>query len=275
VLATSVSKAMRVSLAARERGLDLRGTAFFGASEPPTPAKVREIVASGAHWMPEYGTMDSGSIGLPCGRPQDGNDTHFTRDTLALIPYPRRVPGSEVIVSSFHFTGLLPAFPKIMLNAESDDFGRIEPSTCGCPLEQIGLTEHLREVAGFRKLSGEGMTLVGSEMVRILEEVLPARFGGSPLDYQLLEEEDEQGFTRLNLLVHPRVRIVDDGEVIDVLLEALRHSSMSANVAQAIWSQAGSFRIQRRAPILTGNGKLLPLSLARRLGGGALGARPS
>ena len=54
-------------------------------------------------------------------------------------------------------------------------------------------------------MTGEGMTLIGTDMVRILEEDLPRRFGGSPLDYQLMEEEDERGFTRLSLVVSPDV----------------------------------------------------------------------
>ena len=45
-----------------------------------------------------------------------------------------------------------------------------------------------------------------------MERVLPARFGGSPLDYQLMEEEDERGFTRLSLLVSPKLRIADESK---------------------------------------------------------------
>lgn len=71
----------------------------------------------------------------------------------------------------------------------------------GCPLEDLGLTDHLRQVRSFSKLTGEGVTLIGSDVVHILEEVLPARYGGSPLDYQMMEVEDEDGFTRLWLLV--------------------------------------------------------------------------
>ena len=108
------------------------------------------------------------------------------------------------------------------------------------------------------------MTLVGSEMVHILEEVLPERFGGSPLDYQLLEEEDEQGFTRLSLLVHPRIEITDEAAVIDTVLEALGESSVAADLARAIWDHAGSFQVRREEPIWTARGKLMPLHLAQR-----------
>jgi len=122
----------------------------------------------------------------------------------------------------------------------------------------------LRLVRSFSKLTGEGVTLVGSEMIRILEEVLPARFGGSPLDYQLLEEEDERGFTRLSLLVHPRIEIADEAVVIEAVQEALRESSVAADLARAIWDHAGALRVKREEPVWTARGKLMPLHLAER-----------
>jgi hypothetical protein len=150
-----------------------------------------------------------------------------------------------------------------MLNVESDDYGVIERRSCGCPLESYGFTEHVRHIRSFRKLTGEGVTLVGSEMTRILEEMLPARFGGSPLDYQLLEEEDEAGFTRLSLLVSPKIRIEDEKEVIEVVLEALGRGSVAADMARAIWSQAKTLRVKRMEPIWTAQGKLMPLHMKR------------
>jgi hypothetical protein len=149
----------------------------------------------------------------------------------------------DIIVPAFCFTSLLPTAPRLMLNVESDDYGVIENRSCRCPLESYGFTEHLRQIYSFRKLTGEGVTLVGGEMIRIMEEVLPARFGGSPLDYQLLEEEDERGFTRLSLLVSPKVDIPDEAAVIQVVLEALGRASPAADMARAFWSQARTLRV--------------------------------
>jgi hypothetical protein len=146
---------------------------------------------------------------------------------------------------------------------ESDDYGVVESRSCGCLLESYGYTEHILHIRSFRKLTGEGVTLVGSEMIRILEEVLPARFGGSPLDYQLLEEEDENGFTRISLLVSPKVQIVDESKVIEVILEAMEHSSVAADLARAIWSQGNTLRVKREEPIWTARGKLMPLHLSQ------------
>jgi hypothetical protein len=151
-----------------------------------------------------------------------------------------------------------------MLNVESDDYGVIEKRSCGCPLETYGYQEHLRHIRSLRKLTGEGVTLVGSEMVHILEEVLPGRFGGSPLDYQLLEEEDEQGFTRLSLMVSPKIEIADEAAVVEAVLEALGQGSVAADLTRAIWSQARTLRVKRGEPIWTARGKLMPLHLKRR-----------
>jgi hypothetical protein len=263
VLQANVSKALRVCVAAREEGIDLGGAIFMGGGEPPTPAKVREITGSGAHWVPNYYFTEVGAVGWGCARPVDINDLHLFKDSLALIQYPRRVPGSDITVQAFHYTSLLPTAPKLLLNVESDDYGIIETRSCGCPLEEYGFTEHLRDVKSFRKLTGEGVTLVGGEMVHILEEVLPARFGGSPLDYQLLEEEDEQGFTRLSLVVSPRVEIANEDEVVEAVLEALGSGSDAADQARALWSQVGSLRVERAEPVWTSRGKLMPLRLAR------------
>jgi hypothetical protein len=258
------SKALRVCIAARDAGLDLRGASFTGGGEPPTPAKVREISRAGARWVPSYFFSEIGAVGLACARPADGNDLHFVRDALGLIQYPRRVPGSDMTVDAFLFTTLLPTAPKLMLNVETDDYGVIESRSCGCPMERYGFREHLRHIRSFQKLTGEGVTLVGSDMVRILEEVLPARFGGSPLDYQLLEEEDAQGFTRLSLLVSPKVELADERSVIDVVLQALGRGGPSADLARAIWSQAQTLTIKRAEPVSTARGKMMPLHLIKR-----------
>ena len=255
---------MRVCLAAQEHGFDLSGAVFWVTGEPPTPAKVRVITRTGARFVPHYALTETGYVGSGCAQPADINDLHFFNDILALIQYPRQVPGSEITVDAFHFTTLLPTAPKLMLNVESDDYGVIERRSCGCPLEAYGFTEHLRDIRSFRKLTGEGVTLIGGEMIHILEEVLPARFGGSPLDYQLLEEEDEQGFTRLSLLISPRVGAVNEQSVIDTVLESLRRSSVSANLAWAIWSQTKTLRVKRMEPIWTARGKLMPLHLLQR-----------
>lgn len=265
-LSTHLSMLLRVSLAAKEEGLDLTGATFMGGGEPPTTAKVREVTRSGARYIPLYFFTETGVVGWGCVRPLDINDLHLFKDGLALIQYPRQVLGSDITVDAFNFTTLLPSAPKVMLNVENDDYGVIETRSCGCSLENLGYTEHVSQIRSFSKLTGEGVTLVGSEMIHILEEDLPARFGGSPLDYQLMEEEDEQGFTRLSLIVSPKIEISNEGAVIETVMEALGRGSVAASLARATWGQVGTIRIKRIEPIWTSRGKLMPLHLVRYAG---------
>jgi hypothetical protein len=265
VIRSSISLAVRVALAAQAEGLDLSGATFMGGGEPPTTAKVQNILSTGARYFAVYALTEIGHVGLGCLHPIDVNDNHYLKDAVAIIQTPRQVPGFDITVPAFNFTTLMPTAPKIMLNVESDDYGIIETRACGCPLEALGYTEHVRGIYSFRKLTGEGATLIGSEMIRILEEVLPARFGGSPLDYQLMEEETEKGLTQLTLVISPNVSVADEAEVIEVVLTALKQSSRAAELAQALWRQAQTLRIKRREPVWTARGKLLPLHLAHKL----------
>jgi hypothetical protein len=268
-----VSRALRIALAAEEMGLDLSGATFSVGGEPLTEAKARVITRTGARLVSAYYFAEAGAIGYSCGHPRDHGDLHLLVDHLALIQHPREVPGFDASVDSFHFTTLLPMAPKVLLNAESDDYGIVEDRACGCLFGDLGMTTHLRDIRSFQKLTGEGVTLIGSDMVRILEEVLPSRFGGSPLDYQLLEEEDGEGFTRLSLIISPRVDLPDEDLVIDAVLEELGNGDAAADISRAVWDQAGTLRVRRTEPLLTARGKLLPLHMVTR--GGASGSRSS
>jgi hypothetical protein len=175
-------------------------------------------------------------------------------DTHVVFACPRAVPGTGETVTSFYLTSVHPTAPKMLLNVEFDDCGILDERSCSCPLEALGLTTHLRSIRSFGKLVGEGVSLLGSEMSQILESVLPARFGGSPLDYQL-EESDEDGYTRLTLVVSPRVAIADEARVIEVVLQALGEMNPATDVARAFWQQGQTFRVRRGEPYTTARGK--------------------
>ena len=99
---------------------------------------------------------------------------------------------------------------------------------------------------------------------RLNEIPFPARFGGSALDYQLVEEEDEQGFTRISINVSPSVELSDEQAVIDTVLKGLEKASICADLAIRLWNQTGAIRVCRSAPIQGRSGKLLPLHSNRR-----------
>jgi hypothetical protein len=198
-------------------------------------------------------------VGYGCLAPADANDQHLLTHHIAVIQAPRAVGATTV--DALLYTSLLPHAPRVSLNVESDDYGVLEDRRCGCPLEALGLLTHVRGVRSFKKLTAEGVTLVGSDMERVIESVLPARFGGSALDYQLAEEEDEQGFTRIVIRVSPRLEIRDEAALIGAVLEGLAATSISADLAGRLWNQAGAIVMRREDPRLGGGGKLMPLHL--------------
>jgi hypothetical protein len=265
VLTSSVSHSMRVCIAAQEAGLDLRGATFQSSSEAATPAKAGYLERAGAHLISNYGMVEANRIASGCARPADAGDTHLLNDAFALFAYPYAVDGFDVRVPAFNLTTLLPTASKVMLNVQTDDYGIVEERRCGCELETYGYSTHLRQIRSYSKLTGEGVTLIGTEMLPVLEEVLPARFGGSPLDYQMVEQEDEEGFTRLYLLINPGVPIADEAQVIETILNALRESSPMADAARTVWQQMNTIQVRRAEPVLTGRGKLFPLHVERRM----------
>ena len=235
----------------------------MAGGEPPTPAKVARIRESGARYVPHYGGSDMGLAGAGCANPASEDDVHFLEDGLALLQIPHRLPGTDREIDAFCFTSLRPTRGSLLLNVELDDFGTIERRSCGCPFEDMGFGTHIRGIRSYRKLTGEGINLLDGEMVRILEEVLPARYGGDPHDYQLQEQEDPDGFTRLVLVVDPRVDLPGEADVIDVILDALGRGDHLANSAREHWQQGGSFRIERREPQWLDRGKFPTLVVHR------------
>jgi hypothetical protein len=261
---TNVSRGARLCVAARQAGLDLRGVTLMGGGEPATPAKVRQMTIAGARFISNYGMVEASTIASGCACPADEGDVHLFKDAVALFAEPHRVAGFDIEVPAFNLTTLSAAAPKVMLNVQTDDYGVVEERSCGCPLEAYGYTTHLRQIRSYSKLTGEGVTLIADEMQRILEEVLPERFGGGPLDYQIMEEENGLGFTRIILLIHPAVLIADEAAVVRCLLDGLRRSSPSADAARIFWQSADSVRVRRAEPVWTGRGKLLPLHIPAR-----------
>jgi hypothetical protein len=264
VLWTFSNSAVRVCQASRQRQLDLSGTTFVVTGEPLTGAKMKEIKAAGANVVSVYVVAEVGNVGFSCaGQTVAPDDIHLFKESQAVIQHRRETPFGTASVDAFLFTSLLHKAAKILLNVESGDYGVIETRQCGCQLEGLGLTEHIYNIRSFDKLTGEGMTFAGTNLVRIMEEILPARFGGTSVDYQMMEEEDEQGHTRLSIIVSPAVGEVDDSALIQTVLAELSKGNDTQRMMTEMWSQAKLLRVKRQRPFVTAAGKLLPLHIQR------------
>jgi hypothetical protein len=251
-----VSTALTVSIAARENGIDLAGVAFSGTGEPPSPGKVAGINASGARYVTTYSMAEVGPVGVACPTGKDPTDVHFMRDKLAVVQRSQMPAGVAEPVGVFFLSSLLTSGPKLMLNTSVDDFGILEDRECGCPLGRLGLHQHLRQIRSVSKMTGRGVTLVASDILHIIEHVLPDRFGGTPQDYQLIEEEDRSGMTSMYLLVSPTIDLLDENAPADALLDSLLRGSAAATIQSAMLKSGRAVRVRRQQPQPNSRGKL-------------------
>ncbi|MGH2454194.1 MAG: hypothetical protein ACRDF5_10620 [bacterium] len=253
---TTPSSSLRLALAAQASTTSLQGVTFLTIGEPLTPAKLEAIRRVGARAFSSLGFTEFGRATYGCASPAGPDDTHICRDAVAVIQRRRAADhlGSEV--DALLFTTLQPDARRILLNMETGDYATMHERQCGCLLDRLGWTDHLESIRSFEKLNAEGRLFFGSHLITLVEEILPAHFGGDPTDYQLVEAEDEQGFTRLSVLIHPRLGPLDEEEVLERVQRALAPAD---GTTAAVWSQRGTIRVRRSPPLMTGAGKLMPL----------------
>jgi phenylacetate-coenzyme A ligase PaaK-like adenylate-forming protein len=249
----------RIAGSARDTGTDLCGTYFFTGGEPLTPAKRSLIESTGAEVFPSYATSEVGHIGEACSNIRDGNCVHVFEDSLAVIAFRRRTPLHNIEVDSLHFTSLLPYAPYAFINVEMDDVGVLSRRQCDCVYGRLGWTLHVEEIGSFGKLTGQGVTLVGTDIINLLEQSLPARLGGRAGDFQLVERENA-GQTELFLYVSPRSGVTDPEQARAAFLQLLQ-SCYGGSLAKRLWSHSEGLRVVLQEPASTGNGKVHTLHL--------------
>ena len=268
VVYTFAASAVRVCIAAAEKNLNLKGAKFLVTGEPLTPHKKREIEATGGEVVPVYGISEAGVIAAGCNQSHAESDhCHLYKDTTAIISHRQVVPNFDISLDSYLFTSLLYESPKLLLNVGMGDFGDLHAEPCECGFGQLGFDTCLSNIRSYEKLTGEGVTFVDTDFVRIIERELPHTFGGKSTDYQLIEEEDSQGLTHLQLLVSPRVGEVKEDEVLEKFMTLLKRGEASpeswAQSGTEMWRQSGMVRIRRDFPICTASGKILPFQLRK------------
>jgi hypothetical protein len=257
-LITYPSSAVRVCGTARELGLDISGTFFMVGGEPFTDDKARAVAAVGARAASNYSMTELGMIGSPCATPIAPDDVHLLPFRVGVVQRSRTVDPSGEQIGALFLTSLLPTAPKLMLNVESGDYGVIEERTCGCPFGALGLSRHLRGIRSREKLTTEGMTFLGSELIELVERTLPKRFGGQAADYQLVERETA-GLRKVEVVINPRIGELDRIEVIETVLDHLRSKGRAQQMMAGIWRAGETLELVRRQPHVTSGGKVLPL----------------
>jgi len=260
---TYVSSAARACQWAHERGVTLKGATFLVIGESVTPACRAAIEAAGACCFPLYGIVEHGTIAAGCLAPAASDDMHVLADTSAVIVRQRPLAHDQQAGVLF-VTTLSTATPKASLNADTGDCGVLERRRCGCAMERAGYDLHVRNVWSHSKLTAEGLTFDGAAVLRILDEVLPAQFGGRPGDYQLRAEPTDAGVTRYVLSVDPSVGATDLQAVRVAFLDALGGRKGTGRLAAEFLREAGQLAVVRRRATVLPGGKALPVALAPR-----------
>jgi hypothetical protein len=260
---TAASNAARIAQAAGKLGISLAGTKFIVGGEPFTEAKRETIHRAGAAATVHYVFSAGGSVGNGCADPLYPDEVHINQHTFAVIPHHKPLNNDGPPIRPLLFTTLLPTDPRLLLNVENGDYGILEERDCGCALQRAGLTRHLRHIRSYEKFTSEGMNYFYGDLFDTLEKILPAEFGGGPGDYQLVEEEDDRGQTRLTLRVHPDVPNLNEDALLRRLHEELAKGSRANEFGAKVWQAAGTLRIRREIPYTSARGKILPLHISR------------
>ena len=272
-LYTFPSSAVRLCEAAAEAGLSLRGAQFWLTGEPITARRLGVIAAAGADAVGHYGSTECGGpVAYGCLHPQRRSDLHLLTDLHALVQAgPSVDEGRDLPPGALFYSSLRDTAPFVLLNVAIGDQAVAEPATCGCPLAELGWSTTLREVGSYAKLTAGGMNVLDADVLDVLDDVLPGRFGGGPTDYQVVEDEDDQGRPLIRVLVHPRLGALDTRAVAEALLEAIGSGHGVERVTELAWRDAGLVRVERREPVATASGKIHHVHLGRARGA----ARPA
>jgi hypothetical protein len=262
-LSTTASCAVRVCAAALDHGLDISSTYMRTGGEPLSPGKMKIITAAGCEAHSNFGMAEVGRIGVACARPVAADDMHVMTEKLAVL----QRPATHAPVGGLWLTTLHWSVPKIMLNVEIGDTAVFERRACGCAWDRLGFHDHLHTIFSYDKLTTEGMHFVGTDLIALAEEVLPARFGGAPTDYQFVEEERD-GLPSVLVLVSPRVGKLDEAAVVAAVLDHLASHDRGHRLMTALWKQSGTLRVVRQEPDATSSGKIQALSHRRFSAGG-------
>lgn len=261
-LNTMVGSALRVCLAARRAGLDISGTVMRVGGEPLTAGRASVFWDLGVRVGCHYAMTEVGAIAMACSGAARPDEAHVLDGKLALTTHPVTLPLTGESVSGFHLTTVHPSSPKVLINVETGDFGEVETGACGCRLGEIGLQRRVHSILSHEKLTSEGMTFLVSEVLELLDSVLPRVFGGTLADYQLVEA-DRDGLPVVRLVVSPRVGRLDESEVCRVATEFLASGHGGRHLMTGVWLQANTLRIERRDPHVSAVGKILPLHVMR------------
>jgi hypothetical protein len=189
---------------------------------------------------------------------------HLLTGMIALIQRSVPLRGEAGSVDAFHLTTLRRETPKVMLNVDAGDYGVVSRRRCGCPLEELGMHFHVHGIRNYEKLTTNGMHIVGSDILELVEDFLPRCHGGAPTDYQFVEESGGAE-SRIAIVVSRRVPNLDEGALLGHVTAFLAGKSRAHRMMIRVWEQGGSLRVVRAEPHTTSTGKTPALRVVQEL----------
>jgi len=248
-IASAASSAVRIARVAWEMGESLEGLKFNVSGEPLTDGKREVMERVGATVTCRFSYGGSVQAGYGCANRVHTDEIHVNQHMLALICHPRPLADDDSPIHPLLGTTLYPSASRLLLNVDNGDYATLERRDCGCALGKAGLTLHLHHIRSYEKFTSEGMNYFYRDLYELFESNLPAEFGGGPGDYQLVEEEDSNGQTRLALVVHPEVGKLDEERVLARLRVAFSEGSRGNRFMTGVWENAGTFKVRREVPL--------------------------
>lgn len=255
------STAVLVCQVAAQAGIDITGARFTMGGEPTTAARRRVVENGGAVALPRMGATETDILSYACALPEEPDDMHFFDDRHALIQPDEGRERPGVSTDAMLLTSLLASAPVRLLNVCMGDRATVTRRQCECGLDRDGWNLHIHTVRSFEKLTAGGMTFLDVDVIRVLEEVLPSRFGGRPADWQVVEQiDDDRARPGVALIVDPSVGPLDARKVAEVFLAAIGGGSGGERMMELQWRQGRVLSVLRKAPVRTASGKVVHIA---------------
>jgi hypothetical protein len=192
---------------------------------------------------------------------------HLFHDLHAIIQPGQEHVHPDLPGDALLYTSLRSSARMFLLNASIGDRATMEDRPCDCPLDALGWNTHLHDISAYAKVTAGGMTFFDSDLIRVLEDVLPNRFGGAPGQYQLVEQATENGQPGLALMVDPAIGELDEQALTDTFLSTIGEGSGVERVMELKWRSDNLLGVIRDRPQPSASGKVRHLLRARPAAG--------
>jgi hypothetical protein len=262
-LFTYTSAAVRLAQHAFETSIDLQGAQITMSGEPITPARLESIKRSNADALPAMGCVETGHIGYGCFTPEAPDDMHLLKDLHAVIQPGESTNIPHLRPKALLFSTLRLSSPLILFNVSLGDQATIKKKSCGCFQGELGMDTHIHYARSFEKLTSGGMAFLDAEIIHVIEDELPKMFGGGPTDYQLMEDESDDGKPQLRLIIHPRIGSLDINKVKEVFLQKIASGSGAEKLTSLVWRDTDIVTVERGTPKTTSTGKIQHMHIER------------